>query len=183
VLSELKLLLDGTAPSHVVVLQGLGTPEERVAEVAWDAMDRDVEPDHLTSVWVPEVGISAGAELDRLSLELALRRWTDPAVAGMDHTSLAVGDMSACGRLERAFSQLGAHAGIQPDVRGAGGGSDAEELLDSFEELGAALGEMTARTVLHATLASEDGVFDLLDVVTRAAEAAERLCAEPGGQH
>ena len=54
VLSDVKLaLLEVLAPEHdVIVLQRLGLPDERIITVALAELDRTVEPDHLTSVFV-----------------------------------------------------------------------------------------------------------------------------------
>ena len=69
VLSEVKLAIgavldrQGLVPAptgspgrpgsfEVTVLQHLGLPDESVRRVAWDDLDRDVEPDHLTSLWL-----------------------------------------------------------------------------------------------------------------------------------
>ncbi len=51
VLSDIKLSVE-EGPT-VTVLQRLGLPDESVTQVAWADIDRAVEPDHLTSVWVP----------------------------------------------------------------------------------------------------------------------------------
>ncbi|MGI8493579.1 MAG: SAM-dependent methyltransferase, partial [Acidimicrobiales bacterium] len=65
VLSEMKLAVnDGPT---VAVLQRLGTPDEAVSEVAWDDLDRAVEPDHLTCVWVPSLAEPVAAELVRFA--------------------------------------------------------------------------------------------------------------------
>ena len=40
----------------VTVLQRLGLPDEAVTTVAWDELDRAVEPDHLTCLWIPDPG-------------------------------------------------------------------------------------------------------------------------------
>ena len=52
--SDVKLaLLDTLGPDHeVTVLQRLGLPDEHVFTVALADLDREVEPDHLTSVFV-----------------------------------------------------------------------------------------------------------------------------------
>ena len=49
---------DADAP--VVVLQRLGLPDEAVFEVPWTDLDRVVEPDHLTSLYVPAAGRAGG---------------------------------------------------------------------------------------------------------------------------
>jgi tetrapyrrole methylase family protein/MazG family protein len=67
VLSAIKLSIDvdlapynGTGP-RVTVLKGLGTPDEQIADVAWEDLDRSVQPDHLTSVYIPQL-VSGVAE-------------------------------------------------------------------------------------------------------------------------
>ena len=68
VCSEVKLaLLESLPPDHeVTVLQRLGLPDERVFTVALADVDRDVEPDHLTSLFVDTGATAVGPELARL---------------------------------------------------------------------------------------------------------------------
>jgi len=67
VLSEVKLAVGDLVPARVVVLQRLGLPDESVREVEWDALDREIEPDHLTSLWIPELAAPVAAELVRFA--------------------------------------------------------------------------------------------------------------------
>ena len=66
VLSDIKLALDAgdepalAAGGRVVVLQRLGTDDEQIFEVAWDELDRWFAPDHLTSVYLPELAAPVG---------------------------------------------------------------------------------------------------------------------------
>ncbi|MBC7541368.1 MAG: hypothetical protein H7338_01410, partial [Candidatus Sericytochromatia bacterium] len=60
VLSDIKLALDDGP--EVVVLQRLGLPEESVRRVAWDDLDREVTPDHLTSLWIPALAEPVAGE-------------------------------------------------------------------------------------------------------------------------
>ena len=60
VLSDIKLAFEDETPAVAVVLQRLGLPDERVVEVAWADLDRAVEPDHLTSVYVPAARRAGG---------------------------------------------------------------------------------------------------------------------------
>lgn len=55
ILSDIKLSLDAGPEQKAVILQGLGTPDERVIEVEWPELDRTIEADHLTSVYLPKV--------------------------------------------------------------------------------------------------------------------------------
>ena len=68
VLSDVKLaLLEVLPPEHeVIVLQGLGLPDEQLVPVALAELDQSVEPDHLTSVFVDTGAVSVAGELARL---------------------------------------------------------------------------------------------------------------------
>ncbi len=76
-LSELKLaLFDGArrAPSEVTILHHLGLDDEVVATVALADLDRTVEADHLTSVYVAELASSGEAFGSLMALVERLRR-------------------------------------------------------------------------------------------------------------
>ena len=68
VCSEVKLaLLDSLPPEHdITVLQRLGLPDERIFTVALADLDRTVEADHLTSLFVDTANIAVGPALARL---------------------------------------------------------------------------------------------------------------------
>src|SRR5690606_3513465 len=51
------------AEPTVVVLQRLGLPDERVVELPWHELDRAITPDHLTSVYVPALGVPVAGEV------------------------------------------------------------------------------------------------------------------------
>ncbi|MEY2468120.1 MAG: tetrapyrrole methylase family protein / MazG family protein, partial [Actinomycetota bacterium] len=137
VLSDIKLSVDD-APD-VIVLQRLGLPDESIQSVAWQDLDRDVSPDHLTSVWVPWTPdpmheIAAFAELVR---ELRERC---PWDAAQTHASLTRF------MLEEAYEAVEAIAS---------GDADALE---------GELGDVLFQVVLHATIAEESDQFTLADV-------------------
>ena len=68
VLSDVKLALLEVLPAEheVIVLQGLGLPNERLVPVALSELDQAVAPDHLTSVFVDTGAVSVAGELARL---------------------------------------------------------------------------------------------------------------------
>ena len=43
------------ATSRVAILQALGTPDEAIVDTTWAELDRTVEADHLTSIYIPEL--------------------------------------------------------------------------------------------------------------------------------
>src|SRR5688572_7126922 len=67
VLSDIKLAVEGEAPSTVTVLQRLGLPDESIMEIAWGELDRAFVPDHLTSIYIPKLAEPVGAELVRFA--------------------------------------------------------------------------------------------------------------------
>ena len=75
-----------------MILHHLGLDDEVVAAVDWWELDRTVEPDHLTSLYVPalaDVGrLSAGAEVARLVGLMDTLRERCPWDRAQTHASL-----------------------------------------------------------------------------------------------
>jgi tetrapyrrole methylase family protein/MazG family protein len=140
VLSDIKLAFDDEAPAVAVVVQRLGLPEEAVFEVAWEDLDRAVEADHLTSVYVPVAAAPVGAELLRLDGLVRTLRTECPWDREQTHETLARY------LLEEAYEVL--------DTIGAGDDADLEEEL----------GDLLFQVVLHSAIARERGAFTLADV-------------------
>jgi tetrapyrrole methylase family protein/MazG family protein len=142
VLSEVKLAVD-EGPA-VVVLQRLGLPDEAVFEVPWDDLDREVEADHLTSVWVPALAAPVAAELTRFTELVRTLRARCPWDRAQTHQSLTRH------LIEETYEVLDAIAGLD-------GG-------DGYGALEEELGDLLFQVAFHATLAAEAGQFDLADV-------------------
>ena len=146
VLSAIKLAVEDEPPSGVVVLARLGLPDERVEHVTWADLDRVVEADHLTSVWIPELAAPVGAELAELVEVVRALRERCPWDSTQTHASLAPY------AVEEAYEVVDAIAGFDP-TSGAG--------VDELEE---ELGDLLFQVLLHATIAAEEGWFGLADV-------------------
>jgi tetrapyrrole methylase family protein/MazG family protein len=144
VLSDIKLALDDGPP--VVVLQRLGLPDESVRTVAWDDLDREVVPDHLTSLWIPTLAEPVAAELVRFIELVRILRSECPWDREQTHASLSRH------LLEETYEVLEAIDHLDEDT---GRGFDALE-----EELG----DLLFQVVLHSVLAAEEGRFTLADV-------------------
>ncbi len=144
VLSDLKLSVDDGP--DVVVLQRLGLPDESITTVAWDDLDRAVEPDHLTSLWIPRLAAPVAAEVVRLVELMRILRAECPWDRVQTHDSL--------GRhlLEETYEVLDAIAGVD------------EATGEGFHELEEELGDLLFQVVFHSGLAAEEGRFDLADV-------------------
>jgi tetrapyrrole methylase family protein/MazG family protein len=143
VLSEIKLAVDDD-PGPVVVLQRLGLPGESVRQVAWADLDREVEADHLTCVWIPEMGAPVAGETARLvALAADLRERCDWDRA-QTHSSLRRH------LLEETYEVLDAIEELPSD--------------DGWEHLEEELGDLMFQVVFHAQIAAEEGRFAFADV-------------------
>ncbi len=148
VLSEVKLAVGEPVPARVVVLQRLGLPTESIREVAWDDLDREVEPDHLTSLWIPELAAPVASELVRFAELVRTLRERCPWDREQTHQTLTRH------LLEETYEVLEAIEGLSL------GGDDRE----GFAHLSEELGDLLFQVFFHATLAAEEGEFTLADV-------------------
>jgi tetrapyrrole methylase family protein/MazG family protein len=144
VLSDIKLSVE--AGPAVTVLQRLGLPDEAVTRVAWADLDRVVEPDHLTSVWIPGLADPVAAELQRFAELVRRLRAECPWDREQTHQSLTRH------LIEESYEVL-----------------DAIELLEGDEDEGYValeeeLGDLLFQVFFHATLGAEQGRFTLADV-------------------
>lgn len=148
VLSDIKLAIDAGPEQRVVVLQRLGTPEASVFELPWPELDRSFEPDHLTSLYLPDVAVPAASALQR-SVELMHRLREDcPWDAEQTHGSLKKY------LLEETYEVMEA---IDEIERGEPSG---------HEHLEEELGDLWFQILFHSELAAEAGYFSVADVAT-----------------
>ncbi|HUO49183.1 MAG TPA: MazG family protein [Acidimicrobiales bacterium] len=148
VLSAVKLAAEEV--DGAVLLHHLGLDDEQVVPVAWSELDRTLEPDHLTSVWIPTLAAPVAAEVMRLAELVRTLRARCPWDREQTHGSL--------GRhlLEESYETLDAieaFAAAEPDVPAS--------LVAHLEE---ELGDLLFQVLFHATLAEEEGRFTLADV-------------------
>ncbi|HXY28269.1 MAG TPA: MazG family protein [Acidimicrobiales bacterium] len=169
-LSEVKLSAADDAPAlaRPVLLHHLGLEDEVVAEVGWWELDRTLEPDHLTSLFVPARPLPAGAPADRSAGEAVARlaalmdtlRQQCPWDRAQTHASLMPHLVEECYEVLDALEGL--TSGTSADAEGAHDEQrdDAEAAAHLEEELG----DLLFQIVFHARLADEEGRFDLADV-------------------
>ena len=133
-----------------MLLHHLGLPDERVVEVAWADLDRTLEPDHLTALWMPRLAAPVAAELVRLEELVRTLRARCPWDQRQTHGSLARH------LLEESYEALDAIevvAATEPDVAPG----DVAHLEEE-------LGDLMFQVYFHALLATEEGHFTLADV-------------------
>jgi tetrapyrrole methylase family protein / MazG family protein len=146
VLSDIKLAVDDEPTAPVVVLQRLGLPEERVFEVTWSELDRSFDPDHLTCIYVPELGAPVGAELVRFHELVRTLREQCPWDREQDHRTLTRH------LLEETYEVLEAIEAYDPES-----GEGSEHLCEE-------LGDLLFQIEFHAVIAEQDGRFTMADV-------------------
>ena len=149
-LSEVKLALD--LGPKVTVLQRLGLPDERVAEVAWEDLDREVEADHLTTLWVPRLAAPVASEMQRLGATVRALRERCPWDREQTHQSLTRYVIEEAHEVVEAIDALG------PDPGDNGDDGDAIDAL--CDELG----DLLFQVVLHSAIAEQAGWFSLAEV-------------------
>ncbi|MCY4037280.1 MAG: SAM-dependent methyltransferase, partial [bacterium] len=154
VLSDIKLAaldsLDragaGEDPPPVVVLQRLGLADEHIFEVPWADLDHAVAPDHLTSLYVAELGAPISREVARFADLAAELRRRCPWDREQTHQSLRPH------LLEETYEVLEALDAVDP------------ETMSGYGDLEEELGDLLYQIVFHSVLAAEAGQFTLADV-------------------
>jgi tetrapyrrole methylase family protein/MazG family protein len=140
VLSEVKLAVD-RGPA-VTVLHHLGLPDERLFEVEWAELDRSFDPDHLTSLWIPQLT----APLDAFADLVRTLRAGCPWDAEQTHHTLTRHLLEETYELLEAIETLDEATG------------------DGYEHVEEELGDVLFQVFFHATIAAEHGAFTLDDV-------------------
>lgn len=143
VLSDIKLTADDGP--DVVVLQRLGLPDEQVTTVAWVDLDRSVQADHLTSIYIPSYRSALAGSLTELHGTIQRLREECPWDREQTHLTLAPYAVSEVQELTEAIDALG------PD------GAGDEHFIDE-------LGDVLLQVVMHAAIAEQEGRFTLADV-------------------
>jgi tetrapyrrole methylase family protein/MazG family protein len=158
VLSDIKLTADDD-PSwrlsadrgQVTVLQRLGLPDQSVTTVAWSDLDKEVEPDHLTSVYIPTGAPPVAREVARFDELVRTLRERCPWDREQTHRTLTRH------LLEETYEVLEAIEALPLTV-------EEVEAGEGFDHLEEELGDLLFQVVFHATLAAEEGYFTLADV-------------------
>jgi tetrapyrrole methylase family protein / MazG family protein len=150
VLSSVKLAVEGDPAMPAVLLHHLGLADEQVVEVPWSEIDRTLEADHLTSLYVPQVQAPIGQELARFAEVVRVLRERCPWDREQTHQSLVRHLLEETYEAIEALEQLG------DDPAGAPPAAVAH-----VEE---ELGDLLCQVMFHATLAEQEGLFTLGDV-------------------
>jgi tetrapyrrole methylase family protein / MazG family protein len=149
VLSDIKLAADeADGDEAVVILQRLGTDDEQITETTWSELDRSVEPDHLTCVYIPHLATPVGVGYVRFHQLARTLREKCPWDREQTHASLVPY------LVEETFELVDALAALDPD--------DPATEHALVEELG----DLLYQIEFHATIAEQAGRWSIADVTT-----------------
>lgn len=146
VLSDIKLSIENPGSLEVTVIQRLGLDDERMFRVPWNELDRAVDPDHLTSLYLPRMAVPVAAELARFGWLVERLRQDCPWDNAQTHESLRRH------LLEETYEVLEAIDGFDGST-----GDGSEELCEE-------LGDLLFQVFIHSELARESGHFTIVDV-------------------
>ena len=147
VLSDIKLAVENaTGDEPVVILQRLGSPDERITHTTWAELDRTVEADHLTSIYIPHLAAPVGSELVRFHQLARTLREQCPWDQEQTHQSLVRY------LLEETYEVVDALHALDPEDP-----STDDALIEE-------LGDLLYQIEFHATIAEQEGRFTMADV-------------------
>ena len=149
VLSTIKLCFPDD-PGPAVLLHHLGLTDETVVEVPWSEIDRTLEADHLTSLYVPRLPEPIAQEMTRLTELVRVLRERCPWDREQTHGSL-VQHM-----LEETYEAMEAIEALGDDPASASPAAAAHVAEE--------LGDLLCQVLFHARLAEEEALFDLSEV-------------------
>jgi tetrapyrrole methylase family protein/MazG family protein len=159
VLSDIKLALDEAAGDEpVTILHALGTPDEQAVEVDWADLDRTIDADHLTSLWIPNLAAPVGAAYVRFHALTRTLREQCPWDIEQTHASLIPHLLEETYEVVDAIHALDDPETTATDRDSIDPGADPD--ADLIEELG----DLLYQIEFHATIAEQEGRFTIADV-------------------
>jgi len=153
VLSDIKLAADETGGGanddvEAIVLHHLGLPDEQIIRTTWANIDRVIEADHLTSLFVPQLREPVGQALVSFhELARTLRREC-PWDREQTHRSLV------SYLLEETYEVVDALLALDPDDP-----STDDALVEE-------LGDLLYQIEFHAAIGEQEGRFTMADVAS-----------------
>ena len=147
VLSDIKLSIDDIdASTEVVLLHHVGLPDEQVVRTTWFEMDRTLQADHLTSLYIPSLGTPVAEEMVKFH-QLA-RTLRDECPWDMEQTHQSLVRYL----IEETYEVVDAISNLRE-----GDTSTDDDLIEE-------LGDLLYQVEFHAAIAEEQGRFTMADV-------------------
>ena len=147
VLSNIKLAHESAnGDEPVVILHHLGLDDQKIIHTTWQNLDREIEPDHLTSIYIPKLAEPIAGEMAKLhSLARTLREQC-PWDEKQTHDSLVRY------LIEETYEVVDAIGALDPDDQ-----ATDEKFIEE-------LGDLLYQVEFHATIAEQQGRFSIADV-------------------
>ncbi|NBY45879.1 MAG: nucleoside triphosphate pyrophosphohydrolase [Acidimicrobiia bacterium] len=147
VLSNIKLAHESAnGDEPVVILHHLGLDDQKIIHTTWQNLDREIEPDHLTSIYIPKLAEPIAGEMAKLhSLARTLREQC-PWDEKQTHDSLVRY------LIEETYEVVDAIGALDPDDQ-----ATDEKFIEE-------LGDLLYQVEFHATIAEQQGRFSIADI-------------------
>ena len=147
VLSDIKLAAESEpGDTRVTLLHHLGLPDEQIVETTWADLDRTLDADHLTSLWIPQLAAPVAGELVRTHQLARTLREQCPWDREQTHQSLVRY------LIEETYEVVDALQALDPDDP-----STDDALIEE-------LGDLLYQVEFHSTIAEQEGRFTIADV-------------------
>ena len=147
VLSHIKLTIDDPDPhTPVILVHHVGLDDEQIVHTTWANMDKEIDADHLTSLFIPQLDTPVAQEMVKFHELARTLREQCPWDKEQTHHSLVRY------LLEETYEVVDAISHLDP--------SDASSDNDLIEELG----DLLYQVEFHAAIAEEQGRFTMADV-------------------
>lgn len=157
VLSNIKLAGEDVDPdTEVILLHHLGLDDERIIDTTWSEMDRTIDVDHLTSLYIPQLHEPIGRELVAFHEFARVLREQCPWDKEQTHQSLVRY------LIEETYEVVDALMHLDPED------PTTDDAL--IEELG----DLLYQIEFHATIAEQEGRFTMTDVARNVREKLTR---------
>lgn len=157
VLSDIKLSNEDINPdTPVVLLHHLGLDDEQVIRTTWAEIDRTIEADHLTSLYIPQLHEPVGRELVAFHEFARVLREQCPWDKEQTHQSLVRY------LIEETYEVVDALMLLDPNDP-----STDDALIEE-------LGDLLYQIEFHATIAEQEGRFTMTDVARNVREKLTR---------
>ena len=147
VMSNIKLAHESAIGDEpVIILHHLGLDDEKITHTTWQNLDREIEPDHLTSIYIPKLSEPIASEMAKLHTLARTLREQCPWDEKQTHDSLVRY------LIEETYEVVDAINALDPQDE-----STDEKFIEE-------LGDLLYQIEFHATIAEQQGRFTIADV-------------------
>ncbi|MFM9070273.1 MAG: nucleoside triphosphate pyrophosphohydrolase [Acidimicrobiaceae bacterium] len=147
VMSNIKLAHESASGDEtVVILHHLGLDDQKIIHTTWQNLDREIEPDHLTSIYIPKLAEPIAGEMAKLHNLARTLREQCPWDEKQTHDSLVRY------LIEETYEVVDAISELDPNDQ-----STDEKFIEE-------LGDLLYQVEFHTTIAEQQGRFSIADV-------------------